>query len=602
MKSLLEHARPGFERRLQHHQVMGLGVLAISLSIGMLRAADVPPPKGVIAAAAGDSYRALAEEIASETGYPLADSPVPALAFNPEYVIWVINPAEVSDGDFVAYGQAVKDHRSVVALGIVTGGTIEKARALWKRRGKVSAHRVAAINGESLPASVSQGRIVTWPEGLRKEAPLTLKSLRTCLGESDCVSFTGHGTSTSLILDRSTKLRARDVPALPPLVVSTASCNTLRFWSERSIALAFVDQGAAAYIGFIYSPNAGYLLGAFEGLPFRYTWSEFTVGHAVQVLNRGCLQGFAAFPFYQLIGDPRMALSDRPPYEVVEDNETDGVRHITGRNAPAGVIPVRVQDGANFEYVRIPGAGAASVHDWLYNSRIQTANLGADKLLLFLHTGGDFVIELHRKAPARWRIGDTLLDSLDHNLIYNSQNAGDVIQLAVGGIAFACVGWRYRRERWRSWMVAGLAGMLFASLLACYVGLRSGEVTITSKPVAFSWLALLGVFLITASGSLLYVNARKFSGRLLGLCLACAAQLLPLIGIALFLFISEMRITSRLGAALWNYQLVLPNLIAMLVLPPLIFVCFELLRRFTIGNPLGTESDALLNSQQPQLP
>lgn len=575
--------KPGFAGRLRLRWFGGLGALLILLSTGLPRAIAALSTNGMVAAVRGDPYRVLAEEIARETGYPVVDSPVTALQSNPVFLIWVMSPAMASDRDFVAYGQAVKNRKSEVALGVITGGTLEKARQLWRRRNQVSALHPAAINGASLPASVSRARIVTWPSGQRTETPLTLESLRHCLGESDCVSFTGHGTATSLILDDSTRLRADGVPPLPPLVVSTANCNTLRFWNQRSIALAFVDQGAAAYIGFVYSPNAGYLLGAYEGLPFRYTWPEFTVGQVVQVLNRGCQQGFAAFPYYHVIGDPRMALSNRPPYEIVEDKETGNLRRITARNAPASVIPVRVRNGAEFDFVRIPGVGAASVHDLFYNSRIQMADLGADRLILFLHMGGDFVIELQRKAPVAWKVSDTVLDSLDQGLICNSQNSGDIIQLVLGGIIFACVGWRNRRGHKRAWTAAILTGTLFAMLLAGYAGLRHGAVTINSKPVVFSWLAIPGTFLITAGASLLYVSAQKIPGRILALLLACSAQFLTVLGTGLFLLVFKMRITQRLGAALWNYKLVLLNLITLLVILPLVLILFELLRRRVWG-------------------
>jgi hypothetical protein len=99
--------------------------------------------------------------------------------------------------------------------------------------------------------------------------------------------------------------------------VGTGSCQTLRPWKEGSIARSFIDRGAAAYSGFVFSPNGGYLVGEFDGLPYRYTWPDFPIGHAVQVQNRGTLQGFARFAYQFLLGDPRTALPPEPPYRTL---------------------------------------------------------------------------------------------------------------------------------------------------------------------------------------------------------------------------------------------------------------------------------------------
>jgi hypothetical protein len=45
----------------------------------------------------------------------------------------------------------------------------------------------------------------------------------------------------------------------------------VRLNAARSMALAAVAKGAAAFAGFLFSPIEGYLIGEFDGLPFRYT-------------------------------------------------------------------------------------------------------------------------------------------------------------------------------------------------------------------------------------------------------------------------------------------------------------------------------------------
>jgi len=559
--------------------VLLLGVLILILTFHSPGQAATSQPEGIVAVAPDAPFRVLAEEISSETGYRLLNSPVEALKLNPVFLIWVVDPSTASDTDFVAYGQAVRDHQSTVSMGIITGGTLSKARALWKRRNEVSARRKAVINGEYPAASVFQGHIITWPEGQRATGPLSLKSMQEILKISDYVTFSGHSTPFGLRLNPSTKLLANDVPVLPPLVVGTSSCNSLRFWKSGSISLAFIDQGAAAYAGFVYSPNEGYLMGAYENMPFLHTWPEFPIGHVVQVLNRACRQAFAAIPYYHMLGDPRMALSKQAPYKTAEDKKTDDRRRILGRDAPAGIIPVRVPRGATYQYVHIPGVTKASTQDWLYNARLQMTDLGEDKFILFLHRGGDFVIELHRKAPAMWRLTDTVLDSMDQNLIGSSHNSGDVIHCFVGVIIVTCVGWRYRQVNRRMWIASILIGLSSTLILLSYAILRQDDITITSKPTAISWLALSGSFMQVTGGSLFYMNARKWTGRIIGLLLTCFIYFLSTLVIAMLIMNIRIRFSQRLDSVIWNYKMVLPNIVTVLVLFALSLVCFEAFRR-----------------------
>lgn len=80
------------------------------------------------------------------------------------------------------------------------------------------------------------------------------------------------------------KITPEDVPQLDRAVIGTGSCQTVRPGNPDSIARCFVDQGAAAYSGFVYSPNEGYLIGEFDGLPFRYTWPDFPNHYALGLL------------------------------------------------------------------------------------------------------------------------------------------------------------------------------------------------------------------------------------------------------------------------------------------------------------------------------
>jgi hypothetical protein len=554
-------------------------VLIVLCAAPAVMAAETSDSKGVVVADREDPFRPLATEIADDTGYALVDSPAAALQTNPTFVIWVVSPSAVSERDFVAYGQATKDRASIVSMGIITGGTLQEARALWERRRGADNRSVAVIKGRSYDPAAPGGRIVTWPEGRRTSRPLTVHAAQQVLQQSDYVTFSGHGSPTALFFEDAGALRADDVPQLPPIVIVTSNCSTLQFWHDKSIALSFVDQGTAAYAGFVFDPNAGYLLGAYEGMAFRYTWPDFPVGHVVQVLNRGCGQGFAAFPQYYVIGDPRMALADQPPYEIVEDATSGDQRRIVVRGAPAGVIPIRVPNGAHYRYVQVAGVTAASADDWFYNSRLQMADLNDDKLILLLQSGGDFVVELRPRASALWMAADAVTDSLDHNLICATSSGA---QLILGSIALVVLGWKYRKSGWRTLTSAALTGLAFALLLGIYATLRADDVTITSKPIEFDWLTLLGCFLLVTSGCLLYLNARRWWGEVVGLLIATVPQWFAALGTALFLFFLATSASQRVGSALWNYQLAFVNLAAFLVLAPFMWIWFQVLRRCVV--------------------
>ena len=197
---------------------------------------------------------------------------------------------------------------------------------------------------------------------------------------------------------------------LNQIVVSTGSCQTVRPWNDNSIALRFVDQGAAAYAGFVYSPNEGYLIGEFDGLPFRYTWPGFPIGHVIQAQNRGTLQGFARFPYLFLLGDPRIAFQSYPPYSLVDDRLEDGQRILKFQQVPSGVIPVRITGGATYRFVEAEGITTAAEQDPFYNSRLQMVDIQEDKYILLVHPGGDLTLRLRPQAPWHWFLRDILLD------------------------------------------------------------------------------------------------------------------------------------------------------------------------------------------------
>ena len=543
----------------------------------------------VLLADPGDPYYALAEEIAQAEGLLIVHSLDQALAQEPSFLLWVVSPGRLSDQAMIDHGLAVRDRASAISTGILSGATLEEARALWQRAGEARGQRVVAVNAAN-PAGHIEAGITELEEGNTERLPLTKTNLVESLQRADYLTFTGHGSSSYLRLDDETTLRASDLPALPPQVVATGSCNTFRPWEEDSIALAFVRRGAAAYAGFVYSPNEGYLMGEFDGLPLRYTWPGFPIGHVVQAQNRGTLQGFASLPYYHLLGDPRLGLQAEAPYRLVGVQAEDGsqVQHYTG--APAGVIPVRLPGGAHYSFVEVQGVTAGWQGDLFYNSRLQMVDVGPDKFLLFEHPGGDFVLRLRPRPSWAWVVGDLLLDSLDGTLLFLQDNDGSLIMLVAGGLALLPVLFllarRGRRGKpaLRSLALAALFGLGAAVLHALYALARLDEVTMTSKNVAFGALSPVSTFLLVTCAAFLFVQARSWWGRAVALAvgtlpaLAPAVLLLAIVGVA-----DDLLVGSRMGTGLWNTHMALQPLIALAVLGPPLAAGLTWLRRAAGG-------------------
>lgn len=504
-----------------------------------------------------DTYYALAEEIAREEGLSIAHTLEEVLDRDPVFLLWVASPGHLSEQRMVGFGLALRDQPSAISVGIITGSTLEDARNLWLRASEVKGERFFAANAEN-PAGHIEAGIMAYDGTETTVLPLTRQSLVESLLEADYLTFSGHGGKGFLGLDADTglELRPEHIPPLPPAVIATGSCNTFRPWEEGSIAMDFVDKGAAAYAGFLFSPNAGYLIGLYGGLPFRYTWPGFPIGHAVQVQNHGTLQGFAQFPYYYLLGDPRIALQPEAPHRLVEDRVDGKRRTMAFTDAPAGMIPLRIPGGAEYTFVDIPGVAAAWERDPFYNARLQMADIGGDKYVLFEHDGGEFTVQLRTSPPWYWVPADVLTDALDNTLLFLQEGSGDLLLLIAGGLALVPVAVLLlsKKAPARRLIPVALIGLAFAVLHGLYALVRLERLTITSKVVVFHPLSLVNTFLLVAAGAFLYLSARSWRGRLVAILVASLGAVAPVVlGLGFMPLANAVLVKPRLGTGLWNY-------------------------------------------------
>lgn len=464
----------------------------------------------VVLSSPQSEYYPLAVDIAQKESIPLADSWEDTLAGSPAVVYWVTSPGELSDSRMAEVGLILKSHGSFPSVGLITGSTLEDARQLWLRGRQLREEwaqqepdRFYAANGEFPTADIDQAQLLKWQKDGFEISALNKVSLSDALQQANYLTFTGHGAGRYLRLDAETEYTAGDLPSLPPVVISAASCQTLRIWNPDSIALGFIRQGAAAYVGFVFSPMEGFLMGEFQDLPFRYTWPGFPIGQVVALHNRGTLQGFANIPFYYLLGDPLIAFRAAPPYELASDVEEDGRRTLVYQGAPAGIIPVRVAGGGSYSYVEVVGVGATSSHDPVFHSRLQATSLNGDQYILFQHKGGDFTIRLAETPPWGWGPAHLLLFALDEITLFTPLNGGDWIIFILGCLGTAAAALRFlalRRQNAAPARQVGLNCLVIAFgtalALGVYAKLREPYFAGNSKPVPFelNWLWMGGVF------------------------------------------------------------------------------------------------------------
>jgi hypothetical protein len=210
-----------------------------------------------------------------------------------------------------------------------------------------------------------------------------------------------------------------------------------------------------------------------------------------------------------------------------------------------------------------PGVTSSWERDPFYNSRLQMADIGDDKYLLFEHAGGDFTLILRQAPPWHWPVRDFISDSLDHTLLYIAQTGGDVMALFLGGTAWLAILRLFRRiEGGRSNLIASVGtGAAMAALHVIYACVRLDEVTITSKIVGFGPVPPLGTFLVTGCGAFLFLNSRSWRGRVLALVLGTLPVWATIcFSLGVITAVNMIVFRPELGQGAYNYALgVLPT-------------------------------------------
>lgn len=510
-----------------------------------------------VLADSADPYYTLAVEIATSENATLVSKIEQACALQPEYLIWVVSPSHLSDRALVDYGRAIQ-YRTPLALGFISGSTLNLARELWIRRLRPGIPQLvfaegSMASGPHVPSLRVAGRALS--EILNRE--IFVRELR----HAGYVHYNGHGGAEYFRFryDQSERFISDDIPVLPPLVFSAFSCNTFRFWQERSIALAFVDRGAAAYAGFSYSPRPGCAMD--DGIPFSHTWPGFPIGRVVQIQARAAMLAVSRFPIVYMLGDPRLSLSDAPCYKIIADREQKGFRQIEYAPLPPGIVPIRIDGGAQYPVVTVPGFSHVSVYDDFYSGRLQMVNAGDDKYLLVQHPGGPLTIRLTHGDAITARAARALFKALDVGFVVYA--GGDRITPMLMGVLGAFGIWVFKkRASARILVLSVIMGTVFGSAHLIYAVLRKGGLDAISNAPAWNWWSAAITLTLVTFGSILFLNLRMPWTKIL----AVAVAISPVAGPALlwlcvpFVFNSVMG--SRIGGPLYNYALGIQYLFA----------------------------------------
>ena len=497
-----------------------------------------------------DAYFPLALEIADRDGLRLEPGIEKAIDRDPVFLLWVISPGMLSEQILTELGIAMRERGSPVSVGFITGSTMESARRLYLRKFSYSS-RHAAID--------ALGETITQYSGdTAAVMPLDSTSLQHALQNTSYLCYSGHGGGGYWRLSEEMIFTFDDLESIPSLVVTSGGCQTFRPWDGASIAMAFTDRGAAAYAGFLFSPAPYCHFGFPEGFPLRFTHPEFPIGIVMALQNRGSEKSYARFPFYFLLGDPRICFQRDEPYRLIEDQTSGDERLLRFAGAPKGFIPVRIEGGAAYSFIEIEGVAAAGRNDPFYNSKLQFLDLCKDRYLLFDHVGGDFTIRLRNTEPFLWTSKDALIDALDHAFVYLPTTGGILFLLIVAAsVLFVAVVHTVRSGgRARGFFAALTAGICVASWRGIYALFRVGRASIVSAPVGFELRFVLASFILAGCGAFLYFNVRSRLWRIGAvLVMTFPVWVVSLFWAAGITYVNLAGAVPRLGTQIYSYTL-----------------------------------------------
>ncbi|MDI9549450.1 MAG: HEAT repeat domain-containing protein [Chloroflexota bacterium] len=497
----------------------------------------------VVVAQKADPYYALAEKIAQEEDLELLEEFTDVLELRPKHVILVAAPENLTAERLLGIGRVYKEANYYPAVGIISGSTPEKAEQLWARRDLAKAN-ASYIGGDvDILQHVFEPTIVDISGGANREISLNRANLVEALRQADYFYYVRHTGPRDWSWNEQygqwtedDQLRAEHIPELKPVVIYSPTCRPFRPWVEDSIALAFVDKGASAFLGYLDTPHSDVAMRHGQSVPGLTSWREFPLGIVAQVQNRMATKYVFDLPQLFMLGDPRIYLSEERPYRVSADALLEnGRRAITGESDVNGILSVKIDGGAKYGFLSIRGLTSVSERDLFYNHRLHTLDLGVDKYILFPHDGGRFDITLAERAPWGWRWSDALWDAFDYAwvVMWLSTYADSNPQTNLVALAFFAGILLYKVVRQKkplaSYSKVFLFALAYAVVRLAYYLLRMDVYSVSPNLVDYSaWRVAVGsagVFACVAGGLIIMKDSRRVWVKALGLLLAVSREL-----------------------------------------------------------------------------
>lgn len=528
----------------------------------------------IVISARSDPYFSLAQQIAQEENLKIVEEFADALQLNPKFIILVASPSNLSIEKLASIGSAYKNQDYYPALGIISGSTLTTAEQLWERRNSAQAGNNFIGGDVEILQLIYEPTILDISNGANIKIDLTQDSLVETLKQADYFYWTRHSGGRTWYWNdgaenwsENDELVSEEIPQLQPVVIYSPTCSVFRPWLEESIAIGFIDNGAAAFLGFTNSPHTTSFSKYGLFVPGLTSWKEFPLGLVAQIQNKANTKIIYNSAQFFMFGDPRIHLSENQPYQIISDQIVEnGKRVIVGNSDQNDILAIKIDDAANYTFLSIKGVTSLSESDVFYNSRVQTLNLGADKYLLAMHKGGSFQIELSHTTPFGWVPADALIDAIDYSWValwlnvYADSNPyiyALSIPIFISILLFKTLKQKkYIKEYQKILLIA----FLLALFRLVYYLLRLDRYTVSANLVEHTIEDVLigfgGVFSSIAGGLIVLRDSQKFLGKSLGLLFSVARQFWMASFYLGFLTLlnNVPQVTKMTDVGVWNYN------------------------------------------------
>lgn len=538
----------------------------------------------VVVSAHSDPYFSLAQRIAQEENLRLVEEFIDSLQFNPKFIILVASPSNLTIEKLASIGDTFISQDYYPALGIISGSTLDKAEQLWERRNLAHAGNNFVGGDVEILQLIYEPTIFDISNGANTKIALNQDSLIEILKQADYFYWTRHSGGRTWYWNdgvenwgENDELSSEEIPPLKPVVIYAPTCSIFRPWLKDSIAIGFIDKGAVAFLGFTNSPHTTAFSKYGLSVPGLTSWKEFPLGLVAQIQNKTTTKIIFNSPQFFMFGDPRIHLSQKQPYQIVSDQIVkNGKRVVVGYSDQNGILAVKINNAADYDFLSIQGLTSLSDKDIFYNSKIQTLDLGADKYILILHKGGSFQIELSSRAPFGWVLADALIDALDYSWVVLWLNVyADANPYIYAGSTFLFVSVLlfkiFKQKNIKEYQKIFVVAFFIALFRLAYYLLRLDEYTVSANLVDYTAkdmvIGFAGVFSSVAGGLILIKDSQKIVGKSLGLLFAVARQFWMAgfyLGF-LTLLNNVPQVATMTVAGVWNYTVFWLSFIGLVV-------------------------------------